>query len=110
MEDFPNDEASKIKLHLLLYQLSEHLKDPPVVIDLYDWRDNLDHLMEEIEELSPYAYQSLRDLVDQALRIATEHVSDLDKDLAPRELQNSSMNYNKQLAFVMSEINRLKSL
>jgi len=106
----PSDEASKEKLQLLLFQLGETLKDPPVVIDIYSWRDSVEVIMEEIQKVSPYAYNMLEDLITETVRIANIHVSDLDRNAPPNEIEQSSMKYFEQVAFVNSEINNLKSM
>ena len=65
-------------MQLLLYQLGELLNDPPIVINLPDWRDSIEDIMDEIEELSPYARDRLQDLISAAIRSAAIHVDDLD--------------------------------
>ena len=110
MTQMPQDEASKEKMQLLLYQLGELLNDPPIVINLPDWRDSIEDIMDEIEELSPYARDRLQDLISGAIRRAATHVDDLDSDAPPNKTEMSAHEYYKQVAFVTSEINALKSL
>lgn len=106
----PTDDTEKERLQVLLFQLSEQLKDPPLMIDLYDWRDTMEILMKEIKEISTFAYDRLDDLVNEAMRLAEKHVQDLDRDAPPKESEQSAMNYQEQIAFVTSEINTIKSL
>lgn len=103
------DQPSKEKLAVLLFQLSEQLKSPPVIIDFYDWREDVEYTLKEIKELSPFAFERLDDLVSEAIRIAALHVSNMDRDASPKELEQSSMDYHEQVAFVLSEINSVKS-
>ena len=110
MDQIPKDDASKEKLQVLLYQLSEQLKDPPIMVNLNDWRDTVEFLMRDIQELSTYIHDRLEDLVDEAVRLAIQHVMDLDQDAPPKESEQSSMNYFEQVAFVSSEMNAIKSL
>ncbi|MCB1110784.1 MAG: hypothetical protein KDK64_07350 [Chlamydiia bacterium] len=110
MAQVPEDDASKEKLQLLLFQLGEQLKDPPIVIDMYDWRETVEIIMTEIQEVAPIIYEQLEDLVVGAMRLAERHVSDLDRDASPKEIEQSSMEYFEQVAFVTSEVNRIKSL
>ncbi|MCB1107671.1 MAG: hypothetical protein KDK76_06220 [Chlamydiia bacterium] len=110
MSQIPEDSASKEKLHILLYQLSEQLKNPPIVIDLHDWRESVEIIMKEIEEFSPYVFERLEDLVVEAIRLANIHVLDLDKEAPPKEVEHSAIEYQEQIAFVSSEINAIKSL
>ena len=102
------DQPSKEKLNLLLFQLGEHLNDPPVVINLNDWRDTAQDILEEIAEVSPFARNRLDDLVTEAVRRAEIHVDDLDSDAAPTQSEKSAHEYYTQVGFVMSEINDLK--
>lgn len=104
-----HDEASKEKLQLLFYQLAELLKDPPVVINLFDWRDSVENVMNEIEEISPHVRERLQDLVTEVIRRAEAHVDDIDSDALPHKMEVSSQEYFTQVAFVTSEINALKS-
>ncbi|QVL58336.1 MAG: hypothetical protein KFB93_04435 [Simkaniaceae bacterium] len=110
MSQIPQDEASKEKMQLLLFQLVELLKDPPIVINLQDWRDSVEDVIDEIEELSSFAYDRLQDLVAEAIRRAEVHVRDLDSDVPPQQTEKSYHEYFAQVAFVSSEINALKSL
>ncbi|MCB1072475.1 MAG: hypothetical protein H7A41_03640 [Chlamydiales bacterium] len=110
MTQMPQDEASKEKMQLLLYQLGELLNDPPIVINLPDWRDSIEDIMDEIEELSPYARDRLQDLITEAIRRAEVHVDDLDSDASPNKTEMSAQEYYTQVAFVSSEINALKSI
>lgn len=109
MTQIPKDEPSKEKFRMLLFQLGEMLNDPPIVINFLDWRETIEDLMEEIEELSPFAFGRLDDLVTEALRRAGTHVEDLDSDAAPGQIEKSEHEYFAQVAFVASEINDLKS-
>ncbi len=106
----PEDEASKEKLQLLLFQLGEQLKDPPIIIDLYDWSDTVEIIMKDIQGVSPYVHDRLEDLVNDAVRLANKHVMDLDKDAPPKDSEQSSMEYFEQIAFVASEIHAIRSL
>lgn len=110
MFEMPQDEASKEKMQLLLFQLSELLKDPPIVINLPDWRESVEDVMEEINELSSYAHDRLQDLVIEGVRRVEVHVEDLDSDAAPNKTESSAHEYYAQVAFINSEINALKSL
>ena len=110
MSQIPQDEASKTKLQVLLFQLAELLKDPPIVINLPDWRDNVEDVMDEIEGLSPYVRDHLDDLITEVIRRAEVHVDDLDREAAPNETERSYHEYFTQVAFVASEINAIKSL
>jgi len=110
MDKMPEDDASKEKLQLLLFQLGEQLKDPPIMIDLYDWIDTVEIIMKDIQEVSPYVHDRLDNLVTEAARLANKHVMDLDKDAPPKDSEQSAMEYFEQIAFVASEINAVKSL
>lgn len=110
MPELPQDEPSKEKLKLLLFNLGEMLKDLPIIIDLYNWRDDVEYVMEEIKSLCPYIYNRLEDLVSRASQLAALHVNALDSDAPPNELEQSRINYFGQIAFVNSEINAIKSL
>lgn len=109
MVEMPQDEASKEKLRMLLYQLSELLNDPPIVINIRDWTETIEDLMDEIEELSPFVRNRLDDLVVEALKRAHIHVEDLDSDAPSNQTERSAHEYYAQVAFVSSEINNLKS-
>ena len=110
MNNMPEDDASKEKLQLLLFQLGEQLKDPPIMIDLYNWRDNVEIIMKDIQEVSPYVHDRLDDLINEAMRLANKHVMDLDRDISRRDSEQSAREYFEQIAFVASEINAIKSL
>lgn len=110
MPQMPQDEPSKEKMQILLFQLGELLKDPPIVLNLADWRDSVEDVMDEIEGLSPYARDRLQDLVTEAIRRAEVHVDDLDSDAPPNKTEMSAQEYFAQIAFVGSEINALKSI
>lgn len=105
----PKDETSKEKLRILLFQLSELLNDPPVVINFHDWTETVEDLMDEIEEFSSFVRNRLDDLVVEALKRANIHVEDLDNDAPPNQIERSAHEYYTQVAFVTSEINNLKS-
>lgn len=109
MSQLPKDEASKEKLRVLLFQLSELLNDPPIVINWLDWTETIEDLMDEIEELSSFARNRLDDLIVEALRRARVHVEDLDSEAPPTQTERSAHEYYAQVAFVSSEINDLKS-
>jgi len=104
------DEASKKQFNTLLFQLGELLNDPPVVIGLYGWMDDVDEVMEKIQKLSPEAYDRLEDLVSEAVQRANQHVSDIDAEADPKVLEHDSNLYFEEIAFVSSEINNLKIL
>ncbi len=110
MTQTPQDKAAKSKLQVLLFQLTELLKDPPIIINLPDWRDNVEGVLEEIGALSPDAYDRLQSLVAEAIRRAVAHVGDLDNEAAPNKTERSYNEYFTQVAFVTSEINAIKSL
>lgn len=110
MNELPRDEASKNKLSLLLYQLSELMKNPPIVVDFYDWRDSVEITMDDIQDVAPYAHERLQDLVIEVVRRAEIHVDDLDRDALPTDKERSMHDYFAQVGFVTSEINALKSL
>lgn len=109
MSEMPQDEASKEKLRMLLFELSELLNDPPIVINFHDWRETVEDLMDEIKELSPFVQSRLDDLVIEALKRANIHVEYLDNDAPPSQTKKSAHEYYAQVAFVVSEINSLKS-
>ncbi len=110
MAQIPQDEASKEKIQLLLFQLGELLKDPPIVINFLDWRDNVEDVMGEIKDLSPYVYDRLQDLIIEVARRAEVHVEDLDNEAVPNDTERSYHEYFAQAGFVASEINSIKSL
>lgn len=106
----PKDKATKAKLQLLLYQLGETLKDPPIMLDVIYWKDTVEETMKQIKMSSELAYNRLEDLVDEAVRRAEAHVIDLDNEDTGQELGRTSHEYFEQVAFVTSEINSLKSI
>lgn len=110
MNQIPEDEASREKLQLLLFQLGEELKDPPIVIDIITWRENVEIAMEGIREVSPYVFERLEDLINEVIRLAQKHVMDIDNDLPPNEVEQSAMKYYQQVSIINSEINAIKSL
>jgi hypothetical protein len=110
MTETPKDEAAKAKLQLLLFQLSEILNDPPTILDLADWRDNISHVMDQIKEVSELAYNRLEDLVVEVVRRGEVHVDDLDSEAPPNQSERTAHEYFAQVAFVTSEINSLKSI
>ena len=104
------DEATQTKLGLLLFQLGELAKDPPTTVDLYDWRFNLDHVMEEIKELAPDYHERLYDLVTAIQAQGEQHVTDIDAEEAPNVIAHSGQIYFEKVSILNSEINQLKSL
>ncbi|MEM8728258.1 MAG: hypothetical protein AAGE99_06165 [Chlamydiota bacterium] len=110
MTQIPRDKASKEKMRLLLYQLGELLNDPPIVINLIDWSDSIEDIMDEIEDLSPFARNRLQGLITEVVRRAEVHVDALDSDALPTKTETSAQEYYAQVAFAHSEINALKSL
>jgi hypothetical protein len=79
------------------------------VINYYDWRETIEDLMDEIAELSPSVRERLDDLVVEAFKRVHTHVEDLDSDALPTQIERSAHEYYAQVAFVISEINDLKS-
>ena len=110
MAELTKDEASREALEVLLFQLMELLKSPPVVLDLPDWRENVEDVMNKIKDLSEVAYENLEDLVIEAVRRAEVHVQDLDENTQPQQTERSAQEYFTQVGFVSSEINSLKSI
>ncbi len=110
MTKIPEDDSSKEKLQLLLFQLGEQLKEPPIMIDLYNWRDTVEIIMKDIQEVSPYVHDRLDALISEAMRLVHKHVMDLDRDISRKDSEQSAMDYFEQIAFVASEINAIKSL
>jgi len=110
MAESTDEEASKEALQLLLYQIMELLKAPPVVLDLPDWRENVEHVMNEIRKHSELAYDNLQDLVVEAVRRAEVHVQDFDEGAQPQQTERSSQEYFTQVGFISSEIHSLKSI
>ncbi|NGX51497.1 MAG: hypothetical protein K1060chlam2_01363 [Chlamydiae bacterium] len=109
MAEQSKEEATKTKLQLLLYQLGELLNEPPTTLDLPDWRDNVTYIMEEIRDISELAFNHLEDLVAEVVRLGEVHVADLDEDAPPKQTERTGYDYFKQVGFVSSEINSLKS-
>lgn len=104
-------EENKNQILGLLSQIAEMLKEPPIIIDFYDWREDLEQMMREIHSLSPHIHDRLDDLVSEAIRLGALHVNDIDKEeISPNEVEQSSINYYEQIAFINSEINSIKSL
>ncbi|MBF5058906.1 hypothetical protein [Candidatus Neptunochlamydia vexilliferae] len=106
----PEDEAAKTKLQVLFFQLGELLKDPPDIMNLSDWRDNVEYALTEIHEISDSAYERLHMLAHEAINRAIIHVNHIDKDMPPDQLERSSAEYFEQVGFITSEINALKSM
>ncbi len=106
--DHKNDKAIQEKLGILLFQLSELVKDPPTPIDFYDWRDNVSHVMKEIKAISLKSYDRLDDLVLAIERYGEQHVNDIENEVSPAEIAHSAERYFQQAAFLTSEINSLK--
>ncbi|MBI3211279.1 MAG: hypothetical protein HYZ47_01150 [Simkania negevensis] len=104
------ENSTRAKLSLLLFQLGELFKDPPTVLDYYDWSDNIDYILGEINQLSSTAFNRLEDLVIEAQRRGKQHVDDIDADEAPSVIEHSSYLYFEQVSFITSEINSIKSL
>ena len=106
----PKDKSTQEKLQILLYRLEETLKDPPIMLDIFIWKDAVEQTMKQIKEASELAYNRLEDLVDEAVRRAESHVVDLDNEQSFQEVERTSCEYFEQVAFVTSEINALKSI
>ena len=106
----PKDEATRQKLQLLIFQLSEIINDPPTILDLADWEDNIEHVMNEIKDVSEMAYDRLDDLVIEVVRRGEIHVKDVDDEVSPKQSEQTAHEYFQQVAFVTSEINSLKSI
>ena len=103
-----HDDKKLVKLNALLYQLGEQVKDLPTLLDYHEWKNNLDYTMQEIRDISDKAYESLEDLVTQVCRIGEEHIYELDNDEPPSVTARSSELYFEQVAYITSEVNRLK--
>jgi hypothetical protein len=103
-------EEKRVRLNTLLFRLSEFLKSPPIVIDLYTWTDDVEGVMDEIQGVSSDAYERLDDLVVELLHRAEQHISDLDADEAPSVVEHDNNLYFEQVARINSEINFLKKL
>jgi len=108
--ELTKDEASREALEVLLFQLMELLKGPPVFLDLPEWRENVEDVMNKIKDLSEVAYENLEDLVVEAVRRVEVHVQDLDENTEPQQTERSAQEYFTQVGFVSSEINSLKSI
>lgn len=104
------NEEKRTKLNLLLFQLGEMVKDPPTVLDHYDWKNDLDYVMQEIRDISEEAYEKLYDIVLQVQRMGEEHIGDIDGDAAPNVTARSAELYFQQVAYLTSEINSLKKV
>ena len=104
------DDAAHTKLNLLLFQLSESVKIPPTIVDLYDWRYNVDYVMGQIKELAPDHYNRLDDLVTAVQLQGQNHITDIDADEAVNVIAHSSEHYFEKVSMLISEINHLKSL
>ena len=103
-------EERRVKINTLLFRLSDLLKSPPIVIDLYTWTADVEQVMDEMQEISSDAYERLDDLVVELLRRAEQHISDLDADEAPSIIEHDNNLYFEQVAIINSEINFLKKL
>ena len=101
-------DEKQIKLHALFFQLGEILKEPPTIIDCYDWIDNIDFLMQQIQAISEDVYSKLDDLVTEVQRCGKEHVHDIDTEASPSQISRSADLYFKQVSYINSEINNLK--
>lgn len=106
----PKDEATKQKLQVLLFQLGEIIKDPPTILDLSVWEDNIELVMDEIKEVCELAYDRLDDLVIEVIRRGEIHVKNVDEEMPPNEVEQTEHEYFQQVGFVTSEINSLKSI
>ena len=109
MENSKN-KAIKAKLQLLLFQLEETLNDPPTVLDLIEWKENIEHIMNQISNIFDTVYDCLQDLVTEAVRRVEVHVQNLYEEAPPKEIEQSGHDYFQQVGFVISEINSLKSI
>lgn len=96
------------KLNLFLCQLGELIKEPPTVLNYYDWKSNIDYLMQEIHDVSDATYEKFNDLVAQVMEVGEEHVYFVDSDEPPNVISRSMEQYFKQVSYLTSEINSLK--
>jgi len=103
-------ESEKVKLGLLLFELGELFKNPPITIDYFDWTDRVDHVMDEIGRVSVQVFERIEALVSLVVLKAKEHVDDIDGDAMGNEIEQSSIRYYEQVGFLTSEINTIKGL
>jgi len=103
------NEEQRSKLNVLLFQLGDLLKEPPTILDVHDWKNNIDYVMQEIREISSEAYEKLDDLVTQVWRLGEQHVYEIDSDEPPNVVAHSAEKYFEQVSYVTSEINSLKA-
>ncbi len=101
-------DKKQIEFHSLLFQLGEILKEPPTVIDCYDWLDTIDALMRQIRAISKEAHDKLDDLICEVQRRGQEHVRDIDANESPSQVARSADLYFEQVSYTNSEINDLK--
>ena len=95
---------------LLLYQLGELIKDPPVVIDYYGWLNDVDRSMKAIKKVDREAYDRLIDLVSELQRRAGDMIKDLDDEEIPSTIARDHSHYFEEASFITSEINSLKNV
>ena len=108
--DDPEKKRLDGRINFFFFQLSELVNDPPTTLDFYDWRSNVNTLMEEIKELSLSDYEQLDDLVEAVKLQGERHVSDLDAEESPAVIAHSQEHYFESVAMLDSEINQLKKI
>lgn len=108
--DDPEKKRLDKKINLLFFQLSQLVNDPPTTVDFYDWRSNVNNLMQEIEGFSPRVHDRLDDLVEAVKLQGERHVSDLDAEESPAVTAHSQERYFQSVAMLDSEINQLKKI
>lgn len=103
-------EKEKQEMQQLLFDLEEAIHNTPMPDTYYSWTNDLDIIMGVMQKKYQNYHEHLNDLVLELQRVAKGHMVDLEDQDDPTRTKHSAEEYNRQMAYVMSELRNLKSL